>query len=41
LPVATKSPRLASGGEDGRGRAHLRHLRHGVAEERIFYWNPL
>jgi hypothetical protein len=36
LPVATKSPRLASGGEDERGGAHLWHLRHGIAEERIF-----
>jgi hypothetical protein len=36
LPVATKSPRLASRGEDGRGRGHLWRLRHGAAEERIF-----
>jgi hypothetical protein len=45
LPVATKSPRHARGGGDGRGRAHLWHLRHGVAEERIFFTpircNPL
>ena len=36
LPVATKSPRLASRGEDGRARGHLWRLRHGAAEERIF-----
>ena len=36
LPVATKSPRHARGGGDGRGRAHLWHLRRGVAEEGIF-----
>jgi hypothetical protein len=45
LPVATKSPRLASGGEDGRGHAHLWHLRQGVAEGGIFFipirCNPL
>ena len=36
LPVATTSPRPASGGEDGRGCALLWHLKHGVAEEGIF-----
>jgi hypothetical protein len=45
LPVATKSPRPTSGGEDRRGRALLWHLKHGVAEERIFFigirCNPL
>jgi hypothetical protein len=41
LAVATKSPRLASGGRGWeRARAFVA-LRHGVAEERIFYLNQL